>query len=153
DTAYLTFESGELVAVDWVQRRGPELRTRCVLMRSAIRDVRIVLGPGGTARKSAAVVSPVGKPDPPPVERDLGENVIYWSDQVPSSLEQALLRAENVGGSRVELRGASLYRDATTPVIIERVDSTDWVVTCNRKRYLAVTDSHGELVSATLPDY
>jgi len=94
DTAYLTFESGELVGVDWVQRRGSELRTRCVLMRSAIRDVRIVLGPAGTARHSATVVSQLGKPDPPPVERDLGDDVVYWSDQVASSLEQELWGVE-----------------------------------------------------------
>jgi dienelactone hydrolase len=153
DTAFLTFEAGQLVGVDWIQRRGSELRTRSVLMRSGIRDVRITLGAGGTARKSSAVVSDTGKPPSGAMNRDLGEGVTYWSDQVPSSIEQALHRAEALGSAVTQFPGASLYRDAVTSIAVERVDSTDWVLTCNHKRYLALTDAHGDLLSATLPDY
>ena len=153
DTAFLTFEAGELVGVDWIQRRGSELRTRSVLMRSGIRDVRITLGAEGTARRSSAVVSDIGEPPHGAVTRNLGDGVIYWSDQVPSSIEQALHRAEALGGVKTQIAGASLYRDAVTQVGVERVDSTDWVITCNHKRYLALTDAHGDLLSATLPDY
>jgi len=153
DTAFLTFESGELVAADWVQRRADTLRTRSVLMRSGIRDARITLGPGGTARRSSVVVSRAGGTPSPAVERDLGEEVVYWSDQIASSLEQALRRAEALGSKSVVLRGASLYRDATTPITVERLDSSDWEVSCNGKRYLALTDTGGALLSATLPEY
>lgn len=153
DTAFLTFEAGELVGVDWIQRRGSELRTRSVLMRSGIRDVHITLGAGGTARRSSTVVSDTGNPPHGSVNRDLGDDVTYWSDQVPSSIEQALHRAEALGGATARIRGASLYRDAVTSVSVERIDSTDWVITCNHKRYLALTDAHGDLLSATLPDY
>jgi len=150
DTAYLTFESGELVGADWIQRRGDELRTRSVLMRSGIRDVRITLGPDGTARRSSAIVSGMGQT---PVKRDLGEGVTYWSDQVPSSIDQALRRAVALGKDTMEIAGASLYRSSSTPIEVERIDATDWVITCNHKRYLALTDARGNLLSATLPDY
>jgi dienelactone hydrolase len=122
-------------------------------MQSAIRDVSIELGERGTAIRSTTVVSNAGEPPGTPLERELGTDAVYWSDQVASSLEQAILRARALGEPVVTISGASLYRDTRTPIVVTRVDSTDWVVLCNHKRYEALTDAEGRLLAATLPDY
>ncbi|HEY6866617.1 MAG TPA: alpha/beta fold hydrolase, partial [Candidatus Eisenbacteria bacterium] len=44
-------------------------------------------------------------------------------------------------------------RDTGTLVVVERTDSTDWVLTCNGKRYDVVTDIGGHVLSASLPDF
>jgi dienelactone hydrolase len=153
DTAFVTYEHGAVVAVDWIQRRGPRLRSFGVLMQSAAREVTVELGPDESAIHSSTVVSNAGEPPGKPIERTFGPGIIYWSDQVPSSLEQAILRARVIGGRLVTLRGGSLFRDATTPISVERTDSTDWVVTCNQKHYDVLTAPDGRMLSATLPDY
>jgi dienelactone hydrolase len=153
DTALVTYEQGQLVAADWIERRGPILHSRSVLMQSAIRDVSIELGERGTAIRSTTVVSNAGEAPGAPVRRELGTDVVYWSDQVASSLEQAILRARALGEPVTTIPGASLFRDTRTPIVVTRVDSTDWVVLCNHKRYEALTDGEGRLLAATLADY
>jgi len=153
DTALLTYESGVLVAADWIQRRGRSLRTISILTQSGIRDATIALGDSETAVGSLTAVGHAGEELGKPVERELGDGAIYWSDQIPSSVEQAVLRARALGQPKSVIPGASLYRDARVPVVVERVDSTDWVVTCNHKRYDVLTDTGGHVLGATLPDY
>lgn len=153
DTAFVTYEAGVLVAADWIQQRGHTLRTLSVLMRSGLREATIELRDDGTAASSSTRVGDAGDTLGPPNARSLGDGASYWSDQIPSSVEQVVRRARAVGGASVVVPGASLYRDARTPVLVERVDSTDWVVTCNHKRYDVLTDANGRLRSATLPDF
>jgi dienelactone hydrolase len=153
DTALLTFESGVLVGADWIQRRGSRLRTLALLMQSGIRDATIELREDGTAVTSATSVSEVGQPPGTPVARAFDPGVIAWSDQIPSSIELAVLRARALGQRTAHFPGASLYRDTRTDVEIDRIDSTDWVLTCNHKRYEVLTDAAGQVLSATLPDY
>lgn len=153
DTALVTYEHGIRVAVDWIQRTGGRVHSVSVLMQSAVRDVTIELGDAETAVRSAVTVSNAGEVPGKLIERTFAPGLIVWSDQVPSSLEAAILRARAIGGRSVVLRGASLYRDATTPVSVERTDSTDWVVTCNQKHYEVLTTPDGGLLSATLPEY
>lgn len=153
DTALLTYESGVLVGADWIQRRGRSLRTISILTQSGIRDATITLGDAETAVGSSTAVGHAGEELGKPIERKLGDGAIYWSDQIPSSVEQAVLRARALGGTSVVLAGSNLYRDLRVPVQVERVDSTDWVVSCNHKRYEVLTDMSGHVLSATLPDY
>ena len=152
DTALVTYEAGIPVAADWIQQRGHTVHSVAVLTHSAVRDVTIELGEGGTAVRSTVVVS-MGGPPAPPVERTFPDGVICWSDQVPGSLELAVQRARSLGRPSVAIPGASLYRDTRTPVTVEKIDATDWVVTCNHKRYEVLTDSLGHVLGAALPDY
>jgi dienelactone hydrolase len=153
DTALVTLESGTPVAVDWIQRRGRSVRSLSVLMRSAIRDLTVELRDDETAVRSAVTVWNAGDSPGTPMRRELGEDAVYWSDQIASSLEQVVLRARAVGRRSMTLSGASLFRDARTAIQVERTDSTDWVVTCNHKRYEVLTDDGGDVLGATLPDY
>lgn len=153
DTALLTYESGVLVAVDWIQRGKGRIRSLSVLMQSGIRDATIELGDRETTGLSSTVVSNAGEAPGKPIRRALGDGVIYWSDQMASSVEQAILRARALGEPTASVAATSLYRDSRTTVLVERADSTDWAVTCNHKRYEVVTDPEGRVLSATLPDY
>ena len=153
DTALLTFESGERVAVDWIQRRGRLLRTRSVLMRSGIREATFELGDSGTVTRSVTRVGDAGDSLSAPIERRFGAGSTAWSDQIPSTLEQVVQRARALGGDRATVAGGSLYRDAVIPVEVRRVDATDWTVEVNHKRYEVLTDAAGNLVSASLPEF
>jgi dienelactone hydrolase len=153
DTALLTFESGVLVGADWIERRGSRFRSLAVLMQSGTRDATLELHEDGTAITSATSVSDVGQPPGTPVARTFDTGVIAWSDQIPSSIELAVLRARVLGQRTAHIPGASLYRDTRTDVEVERIDSTDWVLTCNHKRYEVLTDEAGHVLSATLPEY
>ncbi|HET7251813.1 MAG TPA: alpha/beta fold hydrolase [Gemmatimonadales bacterium] len=153
DTALLTYESGVLVAANWIERRGDHVRSRAELMQSGFRETEIELGPGETALHSSTRVWDAGGKSGAPIERALGADVVYWSDQIPSSIEQVVLRARALGQPTVTVAGASLYHPGTVPIAVTRVDSTDWVLDVNRKHYLVLTDEDGHVLSASMPDY
>ena len=152
--AFLTYEHGRLAAVAWIDRTANRLHTHVVETQSHVVDVTIDLRADETAAHSVALVSTVGEQgEPMQSVRDLGEGAIYWSPRIPSSIEQAIARARVLNETRSTIPGASLYGSARTEITVERVDSTDWVVGYQDRKYLALTDNQGRLLSATLPDY
>jgi len=38
-------------------------------------------------------------------------------------------------------------------ITVERIAPTDWIVVYQEKKYMVLTDEHGCLLSATMPDY
>jgi len=152
--AFLTFEKGDLVAVDWVERTGSRLHTRSVLTQSTVIDATIELRADETAVRDSVVVTHAGSSTPGmKTIREMGEGAIYWSDMIPSSVEQAVRRARAMGGDSLHIPAANLYRDTRGRVEVDRVDSTDWVVRYNHKRYEVLTDENGAMLSATLPEF
>jgi len=152
--AFLTLEEGKVAAVDWVDRAANHVHTRVVETQSHVVDATIDLRPDETAAHSSAVVStPGGEGEPMKAERDLGEDAIYWSPRIASSLEQAIARARILDTPVSRLTGASLYSDSRSEITVERTDSTDWVVSYQDKKYLVLTDERGCMLSATMPDY
>jgi hypothetical protein len=87
------------------------------------------------------------------VAQDLGEGAIYWSPRIPSSIEQAIARARVLDKPLSKIPGASLYNNSRPEIAVERIDPNDWVVSYQDKKYLVVTDEHGCMLSATMPDY
>jgi dienelactone hydrolase len=151
--AFLTWESGVLAAVDWVERTGLELHTHSVLTQSRIIDARVSLRADETAIQASTVLSVAGEQPGKPNPRSLGEGAIYWSDMIPSSVEQAVLRARALGKASVRVPAASLFKDTRGEVEVERVDPTDWLVRYHAKQYEVVTDDHGCMLAATLPKH
>jgi pimeloyl-ACP methyl ester carboxylesterase len=151
--AFLTWESGVLAGVDWVERAGLEVHTRSVLTQSRIIDARIGLRPDETAIQASTVLSVAGGQPEKPSVRSLGEGATYWSDMIPSSIEQAVRRARVLGKASVRVAAASLYRDTRGDVEVERIDPTDWLVRYNGKQYEVVTDADGCMLAATLPEH
>jgi hypothetical protein len=152
--AFLTFEQGKLAAVDWVDHTAGGVRTRVVETQSHTIDAIIDLRSDETAAHSSTAVFTVGeKGEPVKAARDLGEGAIYWSPRIPSSIEQAIARARVLNKQVAHLSGASLFSDAKPEITVERIDPDDWVVRYRDKKYLVLTDDHGCMISATMPDY
>jgi dienelactone hydrolase len=152
--AFLTYEQGQLAAVDWVERTANRLRTRVIETQSHVVDATIDLRADGTAARSVALVSTMGEAgEPMKASRDLGEGAIYWSPRIASAIEQAVARARILDVPSSRIPGASLYSDARSDITVQRVDPTDWVVGYQDKKYLVLTDDHGCMLSATMPDY
>lgn len=152
--AFLTYEQGKLAAVDWVDRTANRLHTRVVETQSHVIDATIDLRADETAVHSSAVIATTGEPgDPMKAERDLGEGAVYWSPRIPSSIEQAIARARILDRPLSRIPGASLYSDSRADITVERIDPTDWVIGYQDKKYLVLTDEHGCMLSATMPDY
>jgi hypothetical protein len=152
--AFLTFEQGKLAAVDWVDRSTEQIHTRVIETQSHIVDATIDLRSDETAAHSSAVLSTAGEEgEPIKVAQDLGEGAIYWSPRIPSSIEQAIARARVLDKPVSRIPGASLYSKSRPEIAVDRIDPTDWVVSYQDKKYLVVTDEHGCMLSATMPDY
>lgn len=151
--AFLILEQGKLAGVDWVEYRANQVHTRTVLMQSLVIDATIDLRPDQTAAHSSVVLSNAGEAPQAPKTRDLGQNAIYLSDMIVSSMEQAVARARVLSQPVSHVLATSLYRDSPTDVLVERVDGTDWTVTFHNKGYRVLTDEHGCMLSAMLPEY
>lgn len=152
-SAFLTFESGVLAGVNWVDRTGTRLHSRSVLTQSCVIDATIDLREDQSESRSTTVLAYAGSEPMEPVERTAGDGTIFWSDMSPSSIEQAVLRARVLNRPSATLEATSLFRTSHDEVRVTRVDSTDWVVTCHNKRYEVLTDAAGRMLSATLPEY
>src|SRR5246127_2089915 len=151
---FLDFEHGKLASVDWVDRTANQVHTRVVETQSQIIDATIDLRPDETAAHSSAVASTAGEEgEPMKAARDLDEGTIYWSSRVPSSIEQAIARARILDKPLSRIPGASLYSASRTEITVERIDSTDWIVSYQDKKSLVHTNEQGCLLSATMPDY
>jgi uncharacterized protein len=151
--AFLISEQGKLAGVDWVEYRVNQVHTRTILMQSRVIDANIDLRPDQTAAYSSVVLSNAGEAPEAPKTRDLGQGAIYLSDMIVSSVEQAVARARVLNQPVSHVLATSLYRDSPTDVLVERVGATDWTVTFRNKSYRVLTDEHGCMLSATLPEY
>jgi pimeloyl-ACP methyl ester carboxylesterase len=151
--AFLILEQGKLAGVDWVEYSDTQVHTRTVLTQSRVIDATIDLRPDQTSTHASVVLAIAGERPDPPVARDLEDGSIYLSDFVVSSVEQAVARARVLNENISHVRATSLYRNSPTDVVVERVDATDWTVSFHGKTYRVLTDVHGCMVSATLPEF
>jgi dienelactone hydrolase len=149
---FLTFESGRLEAVNWVERRGDTVHTRSVLTQSHVIDATIQLRPDETAIRSSVILLEAGAAPQAEKTRNLGDDAIYWSDMVASSVGQAVARARVMGQRSSHIPASSMFSDTRGEVLVDRLDDTGWVVTYHNKRYDVLTDDQGCLIAATLPD-
>jgi len=153
EPAFLTYESGVLVGVNWVERAGNRVRSRSILTQSMILETAVDLRPDETTSHASSTVTNAGDKTGDPIEHSFGDSAIYWSDFMPSSVEQAIRRARVLDRAQALIPAASLFSATHGTISVERVDATDWVVSYHNKRYQALTDSLGNLLAATLPDY
>jgi len=152
-SAFLTFEAGTLVGVDWVERSRNTVHSKSVLMQSRVIDATIELREDETAIRSSTTIIEAGGDGLKPVVRDLGQGATYWSDMMPSAIEQVVRRARYLDLRAGTVTVASLFRDSREEVSVSRVDSTDWVVTVHNKRFEVLTDATGRMLAATLPEF
>jgi len=152
-TAFLTFESGTLAGVDWVEQGPATIHTRSELTQSAVIDATLDLRDDQSVRRSSATFTPAGSGPQTPVVKTFGPGVIYWSDMVPSSVQLAVAKARALDRPIARVEAASLFSGSHGVVVVSRVDATDWVVTYHNKSYDVLTDGRGCMISASLPDF
>lgn len=150
---FLTYEQGHLAGVDWVDETSSSVHTRSELTQSAIIDSTIALRDDGSASSAKTTLAMAGSPPSSPVTRTFDAGTIYWSDMIPSSVQQAIDRAIVIGGSSVDVAASSLFSSASGKAIVVRVDPTDWTVSYHSKTYLVLTDARNCVISASLPDF
>jgi uncharacterized protein len=151
--AFLIIEQGSLAGVDWVEYHDNKVFTRSILMQSLVIDATIDLRADGTASHSSVILTDAGQAPQKPIARDLGKGSIYLSDMIVGSVEQAIARARVLNDPISHVLATSLYRDSTTDVLVERVDAVDWKVSFRNKTYQVLTDDHGCMLAATLPEF
>jgi len=151
--AFLLLEQGKLAAVDWVEHRAGQVRTRTILTQSLSVDATFDLRPDQTAARSSVILTNAGRPPAAPIARDIAPGAIVWSDFIVSSIEMAVARARVLDRPVSQVAATSPYRDAPTEVRVERLDPTDWIVAYRDKRFRVLTDDAGCLLAATLPEY
>ena len=151
--AYVTYEQGVIAGVDWVDATTTRVRTRSEMTQSAIIASTIDLRADGTVSKTSTTLTMAGADVGTPVVRAFPAGAIYWSDMVPSSIEQAISRARTIGTSSASVPAGSLFSTASGRVVVERIDATDWTVAYHGKTYLVLTDGAGCVTAASLPDF
>ncbi len=151
--AYFTSEQGVLAGVDWVEQTQTSVHSRSELTQSAVIESNISVRGDESVAQASTTFTMAGMPAAQPKVRSYPEGTIYWSDMVPSSLQQAVARARFLDRPVASVPAGSLFTDAVGNVAIGRIDSTDWTVTYHAKTYQALTDGRGCLISASLPDY
>jgi dienelactone hydrolase len=148
----VTLEHGRIAAVDWVEPTPDGVRTRSVEAQSLILEARLTLRADATAARSSATVTAAGGAPSDPRDTTFDEGAIYWSDALPSAVEQAVLRARLLDRPVARIPAASPFSPSHGEVVVERLDATDWVVDYHAKRYEVLTDANGCLLAATLPE-
>ena len=149
----VTLEQGRIAAVDWVEPTATGVRTRSVEMQSLVLDADITLRGDATAARSSATVTAAGGTPGEPRESTFDEGTVYWSDALPSAIEQAVLRARLVDRPVARIPAASPFSASRGEIVVERLDATDWVVDYHAKRYLVLSDANGCLLAAALPEH
>jgi dienelactone hydrolase len=90
----------------------------------------------------------------PETGRLTGEpGAVFWSDRLPSTLEQVVLRARAAGGDATMVPLFAASRDVPRQAMVERIDPNDWTVTIGPRRYGVVVDDAGCMLAATLAAY
>ena len=150
--ALVTLEDGAIVNIEWPERTAAELRGRAVTNATLATDYKIALRPDGSV---ASVATTAHALDGKPVtdERQVAAGAVFWSDRLPSTLEQIVLRARATGavGQAVPLVAAS--KDVPRQAQVERIDANNYAVAIGPRSYDVVVDDAGCLRAATLAAY
>src|SRR5262249_36252723 len=90
--ALVTLDDGTITSVEWPERTAAELRGRAVTNATLLIEYQIALRPDGSV---SAVASTARMLDGKPVseQRQVSAGAVYWSDRLPSTLEQVVRRA------------------------------------------------------------
>ncbi|HEY5096301.1 MAG TPA: alpha/beta fold hydrolase [Candidatus Eremiobacteraceae bacterium] len=151
--AFLTSEQGVLTGVDWFEQSQTHVHTRSELTQSAIIDSTLSIRGDETVVRASTSFAMAGMPASVPKVHTFDKATIYWSDMVPSSLQQAVARARVLDRAVTKVHAGSLFTDAVGDIAIRRIDSTDWTVGYHSKTYQVLTDTNGCVISASLPDF
>src|SRR5215470_2152110 len=96
--ALVTREDGAIVNVEWPQRTASELRGRAVTNATLATEYQIALRADGSVA-SVATTSRTLDGKPATDQQQLVAGAVFWSDRLPSTLEQLVRRARALGNA------------------------------------------------------
>ncbi len=150
--ALVTLDDGAIVGVEWPERTAAELRGRAVTNATLLTEYQIALRPDDSVSAVASTARSLdGKPASE--QRQVAAGAVYWSDRLPSTLEQVVRRARTLGGAHEVVPLVAASKDVPPMAEVERIDPNDWTVTIGRRSYDVLTDDGGCLRAASLAAY
>jgi dienelactone hydrolase len=147
--AIVTREDGVIVNVDWPTRNATELRGRAITNSTLLTEYRLELRSDGSVA-SADTTTRMLDGKPATDHRDVATGAVYWSDRMPSTLEQVVMRAH---GATTSVPIVATSKDVPAKAQVDRVDATDFTVTIGPRTYDVVVDARGCMTAATLASY
>jgi dipeptidyl aminopeptidase/acylaminoacyl peptidase len=151
--AFLTFESGVLVAVDWMDRDGDTVHSHALINQSMILDADIQVRPDGSTGRSTVTATNAGESRGKPIEHAYDPGTVCWNDYMTGSIQLVIDRARVLNVPDARIPAASLFSATKGEILVARHTPTDWVVSYHNKRYDVLTDEQGNVLTASLPDY
>lgn len=150
--AIVTLDDGAVVNVEWPVRTADELRGRAITNATLETDYRLALRADGSV---ASIESTTRTADGEPQSSRLegADGSVFWSDRMPSSLEQLVRRARVAGGVTTVVPLVAASKDVPKQATVERIDPGDWTVTIGPRQYGVVVDDAGCMLAATLAAY
>lgn len=149
--ALVTLDDGAIVNVEWPERTAGELRGRAISNATLVTEYQIALRPDGSmATVSTGAHALDDQPRADQVQVPAG--AVFWSDRLPSTLEQIVLRARAIGGATQTVPLVAASKDVPHQAAVERIDAGNWTVAIGPRSYDVVLDE-GCMVAATLAAY
>jgi hypothetical protein len=150
--ALVTLDDGAIVNVEWPQRTAGVLRGRAVSNATLATEYEIALRADGSVASVAVTAHALdGKPVADP--HTVAPGAVFWSDRLPSTLEQVVLRARAIGAASQAVPLVAASKDVPRQAEVERIDANNYAVTIGPRSYDVVVDDAGCLRAATLAAY
>ncbi|HEX4455815.1 MAG TPA: hypothetical protein VH143_33375 [Kofleriaceae bacterium] len=148
--ALVTLDDGAVVNVEWPVRTATELHGRALSNATLEIEYTLALRADG-AVGSASWTTRNSDNKPTPGQLAVPAGAVFWSDRLPCTLEQVVLRARVSHAAQVALVASSKDMPATASVA--SIDANNWTVTLGPRSYDVVLDDRGCMVAATLASY
>ncbi len=150
--ALVTLDDGAIVNVEWPERTAAELRGRAVTNATLATEYQIALRPDGSVASAATTAHALdGKPVTD--QREVAAGAVFWSDRLPSTLEQIVLRARAIGAASQAVPLVAASKDVPHHAQVEQIDVHNYAVAIGPRSYDVVIDDAGCLRAATLAAY
>jgi hypothetical protein len=148
--ALVTLDDGAVVNIEWPVRTQTELHGRALANATLEIEYTLELRADGSVG-SAAWTSRTSDGKPVPGQLAVPAGAVFWSDRLPSTLEQVVLRARTSHAATVPLVASS--KDVPAQASVASIDPNNWTVTLGPRQYDVVLDDAGCMVAATLASY
>ncbi len=150
--ALVTLDDGAIVNVEWPERTASELRGRAITNATQETEYQLALRPDGSVSDAYTTAHALeGKPAD--THLAIAAGAVFWSDKLPSTLEQIVLRARAAGGGSERVAIVAASKDVPHAAQVERVDADDYSVELGPRHYDVIVDDQGCLLAATLAAY
>ena len=150
--ALVTLDGGAIVNVEWPERTDTGLKGHAIVNRTLRVDYALALRPDGSV-STAELSTATRSGSKPPRRHEVAPGAVFWSDQLPSTLEQVVLRARAGGAATASVPVVAASKFVPAAAQVDRIDANDWAVTLGPRHYDVFVDDHGCMLTATLAAY